>query len=162
MQRGSFRLPTPTRLCCQKYAKGIEEKKHHFLLLERGWKWVWYSHCLLLVISNHRARGGDLTWQAGKHQGLYNHLQGDKPMKQWDDNYNHNVISIHSHSMTPSEAIVSGIIASKDTPELPASSQSYRKTHLWPRYVVLAYHLGCGTCDLVLTSSDPNLHLIIL
>lgn len=31
MQRGSFRLPTPTRLCCKKYAKGIEAKDILFI-----------------------------------------------------------------------------------------------------------------------------------
>lgn len=54
------------------------------------------------------------------------HCQCDKPTKQLDDSYYYNVISIHSHLITPSEAIVSRIIVSKDTPELPASAQSYQ------------------------------------
>lgn len=35
LQRGSFRLPTPTGLCCKKYVKGIEAKDLAFIAGKR-------------------------------------------------------------------------------------------------------------------------------
>lgn len=65
----------------------------------------------LLIIDDQQSQSqrGDLTQRAEKQQGLYSHLQCYKSTKQLDDNYYYNVISIHSHSTIPSEAIVSEI-----------------------------------------------------